>query len=114
MLQDLWQRYRWPILITETAAEANAAIGWLGYIASEVRQAQRDGVEMVGICLYPMMDHPGWDDDRHCNCELIESSTDWTARGLRLDFAAEIALQAQITHSSTEAPLTGTLRFVRR
>ena len=103
MLQDLWQRYRRPILITETGAEAHAAVGWLGYIASEVRQALREGVDMVGICLYPVMDYPGWDDDRHCSCGLIESSKDWKARTLRRELAAEIAAQAQITRSSKEA-----------
>lgn len=21
---------------------------------------------MLGVCLYPILNHPGWDDDRHC------------------------------------------------
>ncbi len=106
MLQDLWQRYRRPILITETGAESNAAVGWLGYIASEVRQAQRDGIDIVGICIYPVMDYPGWDDDRHCHCGLIESSSDWESRTLRDDLVAEVALQAQITRSTQDPLLT--------
>ena len=24
------------------------------------------GVPLVGLCLYPIVNHPGWDDDRHC------------------------------------------------
>ena len=24
------------------------------------------GVPVEGICLYPIVNHPGWDDDRHC------------------------------------------------
>ena len=95
MLQDLWQRYRRPIVISETGAESAAAVGWLGYIAAEIRQAQREGVEVLGVCLYPVMDYPGWDDERHCSCGLIEVSPDWTARKLRGDLAAE--LQAQNT-----------------
>lgn len=103
MLHDLWERYRRPILITETGAEASAAVGWLGYVASEVRQAQREGIEIVGICLYPIMDYPGWDDDRHCNCGIISSSTDWKERTVRCELVEEVALQALITKSITNA-----------
>jgi beta-glucosidase/6-phospho-beta-glucosidase/beta-galactosidase len=93
MLLDLWQRYRRPILITETGAEAGADVGWLGYIAAEVRQAMREGVKMVGLCLYPVMDYPGWDDERHCHCGLISVDEAWEARQLRSDLVAEMKLQ---------------------
>ena len=107
MLGDLWQRYRRPILITETGAEAAAAPGWLGYIAAEVRQAQRDGVEVLGVCLYPVMDYPGWDDDRHCHCGLIEAAGNWEQRSLRADLAGEVRAQESLmqtpdAHSASE------------
>ena len=95
-LLTLWNRYRCPILITETGAEHAAAFGWLGSIAAEVRQAARLGVQVLGICLYPVMDYPGWDDDRHCSVGLLESSQDWRTRSVRMDLAAEIALQSQL------------------
>jgi hypothetical protein len=77
MLHDVWERYRRPIVITEIGAEAPADVGWLGYISAEVRQAQRDGVEILGVCLYPVMDYPGWDDERHCPCGLIAVDEAW-------------------------------------
>jgi beta-glucosidase/6-phospho-beta-glucosidase/beta-galactosidase len=93
MLHDLSLRYQRPVLITETGAEAGAGAGWLGYIGTEVRQAQRLGASVVGICLYPVMDYPGWDDDRHCRCGLIETSLDWSTRRLRDDLLPELELQ---------------------
>ena len=110
MLGDLWKRYGRPIVITETGAESGAAAGWLGYIAAEVRQARRAGVEVLGICLYPVMDYPGWDDERHCPVGLIEVAGDWTARRLRQDLADEIrvqeaAMQPQSANSASEALL---------
>ena len=99
MLLELWQRYQRPILITETGAEAGADVGWLGYIAAEVRQAIREGVPMAGICLYPVMDYPGWDDERHCRCGLIAVEEDWSTRRLRTDLVAELTLQATITNA---------------
>ena len=66
---------------------------WEGYIAAEVRQARRAGVELLGVCLYPVMDYPGWDDERHCSVGLIEVAGDWTTRRLRGDLAEEIRVQ---------------------
>lgn len=96
MLHDLWQRYRRPIVVTETGAEGSAAAGWLAYVCAEVRQAQGMGAQILGICLYPVMDYPGWDDDRHCPCGLIEATLDWSERRLRpeLVMALELELKA--------------------
>ena len=96
MLYELWERYQRPILITETGAEATAAVGWLGYVGAEVRQAQRMGASIIGICLYPVMDYPGWDDERHCPCGLIESAPDWTKRKLRADIFEELQVQQRL------------------
>jgi beta-glucosidase/6-phospho-beta-glucosidase/beta-galactosidase len=93
MLRELWERYGRPILITETGAEAAAGVGWLGYISAEVRQAIREGVRIEGICLYPVMDYPGWDDERHCHCGLIGIDDAWDQRWLREDLAEEIDAQ---------------------
>ena len=95
-LLGLWQRYHRPILISETGAEGAAGAGWLGYIAAEVRQAIRLGVPVLGICLYPVMDYPGWDDDRHCPVGLLQSAPDWQSRALREDLADEVRLQTSL------------------
>ncbi len=94
MLADLFSRYNRPILISETGTEASAAIGWLGYVAAEVRQARRLGIPVVGICLYPVTDYPGWDDDRHAPCGLLEIDTIWQTRSLRADVAAELRIHS--------------------
>ena len=96
MLLELWRRYGRSIMITETGAEAGADVGWLGYIAAEVRQAIREGVPMEGICLYPVMDYPGWDDERHCRCGLIAVDEAWHGRRLRADLVNELKAQARL------------------
>lgn len=102
MLVDLWKRYGRPILITETGVEAGAAVGWLGYICAEVRQAMREGANIQGICLYPVMDYPGWDNDRHCACGLIEVATGWAGRAIREDLRAELMLQQRVLEFANE------------
>ncbi len=94
MLYGLWKRYGRPIIVSETGAEAGAAPGWLGYVCAEVRQARRMGAPVLGLCLYPVMDYPGWDDERHCSVGLIEASEDWTERRLRRDLCEELQAQS--------------------
>lgn len=66
MMGDAWRRYRIPIFIAETGIEADERPAWLAYVGAEARAALRAGVNLQGICLYPIVDHPGWEDDRHC------------------------------------------------
>jgi hypothetical protein len=70
ILGDVYARYRQPLLIAETGALDAARAPWLAYIGEEVRAAMRAGVPVEGICLYPILDYPGWADDRHCACGL--------------------------------------------
>jgi beta-glucosidase/6-phospho-beta-glucosidase/beta-galactosidase len=66
MLAEIYGRYRRPIFIAETGIEDDTRPAWLRYISKEVFSAMLAGVPVEGICLYPIVNHPGWDDDRHC------------------------------------------------
>ena len=66
MLSELYQRYRRPILIAETGAEDTRRVPWLRYICAQLQQARARGVPVEGVCWYPFLDYPGWDDDRYC------------------------------------------------
>ncbi len=95
MLLALQERYSRPIVISETGAEGEAACGWLGMICAEAHAALRSGVNLQGICLYPVMDYPGWDDGRHCACGLIALDPQLQIRRLRSDLVAELQLQKE-------------------
>lgn len=41
-------------------------------MCKEVLTAISAGVPVEGICLYPIVNHPGWDDDRHCHNGLFD------------------------------------------
>ncbi len=96
MLVDLWKRYNRSILITETGTESDVAVGWFGYICAELRQAQRLGVPIFGACIYPVTDYPGWDDNRHCPCGLLELDATYTIRSVRSDLFHELSLQQKL------------------
>lgn len=65
MLEEVCERYRRPLLIAETGADAAARPGWLRYIGDEVRAAMEAGVPVEGICLYPIVNFPWWDTGQH-------------------------------------------------
>ena len=72
MLEEVWTRYHRPILISETGAEDDRRVNWFNYVCNEVYEAIESGVPVKGICLYPILNHPGWDDDRHCHNALLD------------------------------------------
>lgn len=96
LLVSVQERYRRPIIVSETGAEGEAAFGWVGMISAEVRRAQALGALICGICIYPVCDYPGWDDSRHVPCGLIELDRGYQRRTLRTAHAAEIAQQQRL------------------
>ena len=93
MLAEVQARYGVPIFIAETGIEDDARPAWLRYVGHEVRLARRRGVPVEGLCLYPVVNHPGWDDDRHCYNGLWDYADERGGREIYEPLAAEIARQ---------------------
>jgi beta-glucosidase/6-phospho-beta-glucosidase/beta-galactosidase len=72
MLQEVYERYRRPIFVAETGIEDDTRPAWFRYMCREVLMAISQGVPVEGICVYPILNHPGWDDDRHCYNGLFD------------------------------------------
>jgi hypothetical protein len=66
MLKEIWERYERPVFIAETGSEGRLRRGWFRYVCEETKAAIQAGTPVQGICLYPIVNHPGWLDDRHC------------------------------------------------
>jgi hypothetical protein len=91
MLQETYGRYRRPIFVAETGIEDETRPAWLRYMAAEVFAAMAAGVPVEGICLYPIVNHPGWDDDRHCHNGMFDYADDRGNRAVYEPLAAEMA-----------------------
>jgi glycosyltransferase involved in cell wall biosynthesis len=66
ILAETYARYGRPLFISETGREGDLRPEWFDMVCREVQAARLMGVPVEGICLYPVLDHPGWDDDRDC------------------------------------------------
>ena len=100
MLAETYARYGRPIFVAETGIEGSERPAWLAHIAAEVRAAQRLGVPIEGICLYPILDHPGWDDERPCPNGLLNETIVRGRRGIDQPYADELARQRNRSCSS--------------
>ena len=96
LLREVYDRYRRPVFIAETGIEGDARPTWLRYIGQEARAAAAAGVEVEGLCLYPIIDYPGWGDDRHCYAGLWGYVDDEGQREIYEPLAAELAHQQQL------------------
>lgn len=93
MLAELQSRYNRPILLSETGIESDRRPEWLCYITDELAEAASQGVDVMGACLYPILNHPGWDDDRHCHNGLWDYCNDQGHREIYSPLACELEKQ---------------------
>ncbi|MBL6454745.1 beta-glucosidase [Belnapia sp. T6] len=105
MLAEVHARYGRPLFVAETSIEAAARPDWLRHVCEEVRAAMAAGVPVGGICLYPVLSHPGWDDDRYCPNGLFEMATEGRRRVVDAPLAAELARQQALFGPATAAPV---------
>ena len=64
-----------------------------------------EGVPVEGICLYPIANHPGWDDDRHCHNALWDYAGDDGSRAIYEPLADQIAKENEY---GFRCPITAT------
>jgi hypothetical protein len=109
ILEEVWDRYRRPIFVSETGTEDEARADWFDYVCDEVVIAHRLGIPVHGICLYPIVNHPGWEDDRHCYSGLFDFADEWGNREIHWPLAKAILNQQpklqqsyQSTHDSEQ------------
>lgn len=94
MLRDAQALYGKPLIIAETGAEGDARAGWLAHVCSEVRLANRHGADVRAVCLYPILNHLGWDDDRYCAHGLFCGVEE--GRAIHQPLADQIAREQQV------------------
>ena len=61
LLKEAYQRYDRPVAITETSHPGTDRPLWLKMIGRECAAALQQGVPLLGVCLYPIIDRPDWD-----------------------------------------------------
>ena len=90
ILAEYQERYHKPLLLAETGIEDEERPEWFRYVCEQARAAIGLGVDLRGVCLYPICNHPGWADDRHCHNGLWDYADDKGDRDIYGPLADEI------------------------
>jgi hypothetical protein len=93
MLQEVHARYDRPFMLAETGGEGEQRAPWLRYVADECVQALAAGCELHGVTWYPILNHQGWVDDRHCHNGLWDYADEAGAREPCVPLAEELIAQ---------------------
>jgi beta-glucosidase/6-phospho-beta-glucosidase/beta-galactosidase len=95
ILVEFHTRYQRPIIIAETGIEDDERADWFRYVCDQAAVAIENGVKIEGICLYPIVNHPGWADDRHCHNGLWDYADDSGHREIYAPLSEEVKLQIE-------------------
>jgi beta-glucosidase/6-phospho-beta-glucosidase/beta-galactosidase len=93
ILDEYQNRYDKPLVLAETGIEDDERPTWFSYVAGETRRALAMGVDIRGICLYPICNHPGGSDERHCHNGLWDYADENGHREAYQPLADEITKQ---------------------
>jgi protoporphyrinogen oxidase/glycosyltransferase involved in cell wall biosynthesis len=111
VLLELQQRYARPLLLAETSHVGSGRGVWIREMASEVARAVAQGADVCGICLYPTIDRPDWDNEQHWHrsglWDLDRAGPDPLARQLVQPYALALRQAQRLTDNLciTNAPL---------
>lgn len=79
MLKWVWERYRRPMLISETSGMKDGRDDWLRDVMEEALAAVAEGMDLHGVCLFPGVDMPDWHTGEWLHngiCDLIPDGDD--------------------------------------
>lgn len=94
LLAEVYDRYDRPMILSETSHFGAGRGRWIREVADEVHQARERGVPMEGICIYPIIDRPDWEDPNHWHnsglWDLRPDQADRLERVLCEEYAGEL------------------------
>ncbi len=62
LLTEVYERYNKPIVITETSHPGEHRPAWMNMIGEECAAIIKNNIPLCGICIYPIIDRPDWDN----------------------------------------------------
>jgi UDP-galactopyranose mutase len=94
LVGEVCHRYNRPLFVAETSHFGVGRAPWIREMAAEVRSARCSGIPVEGICLYPIIDRPDWNNYEHWHhsglWDLHRHRDGFLARVLNAEYAAEL------------------------
>ncbi len=94
LLAEVYYRYWRPVVVSETSHFGAGRGRWIREVSNEVGKAREAGVCVDGLCVYPIIDRPDWDDPDHWHnsglWDLRRTPEGKLDRVLNQEYAAEL------------------------
>jgi len=76
LLRMAYQRYNKPFFLSETGHFGIGRAEWIDEVTAECLAVLRDGLPLLGACIYPVTDRPDWDDlTSYSDCGIYDLDT---------------------------------------
>jgi hypothetical protein len=62
LLSAAYARYQKPMILSETSHSGTDRPNWLDFITLQCAELLRQNIPLWGVCLYPIIDRPDWND----------------------------------------------------
>lgn len=62
LMAEAYQRYYKPVVISETSHPGVHRPQWMQFIGEQVEEVLQQEIPLWGVCLYPIIDRPDWND----------------------------------------------------
>ncbi|HLA75814.1 MAG TPA: beta-glucosidase [Gammaproteobacteria bacterium] len=100
LLHNIYLRYGRPLYVAETSHFGVGRARWIKEIAEEVHLACAQGVPVHGICIYPILDRPDWDDPNHWHnsglWDLLPDENGHLRRVINEEYARQLSISQQL------------------
>lgn len=70
ILKGAYERYNKPVILSETGHFGEDRSKWMRQITDDCIKAMQLGVDLRGICIYPVLDRPDWDLGHYIPCGI--------------------------------------------
>lgn len=100
LLQEAYERYERPMVITETSHSGVDRPHWMNFISQEIQILLTAGLPLWGVCLYPIIDRPDWDNLNY-----------WHHSGLWDQLTTEPGVHERILHEPYAAALLEAIKM---
>jgi hypothetical protein len=105
LLAEVYYRYWRPVVVSETSHFGAGRGRWIREVTQEVGKAREAGVGVEGLCIYPIIDRPDWDESEHWHhsglWDLVPGENGKLERVLAPDYAEHLRqAQAQLRSRS--------------
>lgn len=70
LLREAYNRYCCPVVLSETGHFGEDQEKWMVQVTKDCIKAMEEGVDLRGICIYPVLDRPDWDHLGYISCGI--------------------------------------------